>query len=130
MRYEIIYSVQITKTYDSISGDALYYKMSLDSFDTLISLEIVAVCNPRFHYSTFYFSSTTPDQAMLPQYKMLYEREIAPNPQYGLDSLSCIAKIDGKTDTTYVTRYTELLIEPDGNFFDVIQQIVQPVTRK
>ncbi len=123
---ESIYSIRLARTSDSVSKDLLYYTISLNSYDSLVKMELVAVCNPKFEYKDFEFLQT-PTSKSLPFYSILYEFVTSPKPQFGLDLLSCTAKIDGKQDTVYVIMYEELLVQPEPAFFDIIQTIVKPV---
>lgn len=123
---ESIYLPQIARTYDSVSNDLLYYTISLNSYDSLVKMELVAVCNPKFKYKDFEFSQT-PSTKSLDQYNILYDFRTKTEEQFGLESLSGIAEIDGKQDIVYVRQYEELLVQPEPAFFDIIQTIVKPV---
>ncbi len=125
---ESVYSVQLTRTNDSVSGDVLYYKISLDRYNALSKIEFVAVCNAKFDYTPFEFESK-PQTKALESYKIKYHFITAKDEQFGLDNLLATAEIDGKTDTVYVTKYEELLDKPDPAFFGVIESIVQPVNK-
>lgn len=123
---ESSFSIQMTRTYDNVSNDVLYYTVSLKSYDSLVKMELVAVCNPKFEYKDFDFSRTPTSQS-LPLYDILYVFETSPKPQFGLDLLSCTAEIDGEQDIVYVRQYEELLVQPEPAFFDIIQTIVKPM---
>ena len=123
---ESAYSVRLTRTSDSVSNDLLYYTIFLNSYDSLVKMELVAVCNPKFEYKDFEFLQA-PTSKSLPLYNVLYEFETRPDPQFDLEWLSCTAEIDGKQDIVYVRKYEELLVQPDPAFFDIIQTIVKPV---
>lgn len=126
---ESVFSVQTRKTIDKITGDVLYYIINLDSYDTVYQIEIVIVCNPRYHYSQFEFP-ITPITAEIENFKLLYHSiESEPDPQFGLTYLSCLAEITGKTDTIYFTKYQEMLLTPDGTFLQMVQELVQPATK-
>ena len=118
------YLPQITRTYDSVSNDPLYYTVSLNSYDSLVKMQLISVCNPKFEYKNFEFLQT-PTSKSLPLYNILYEFET--RPKFGLDLLSCTAEIDGEQDIVYVKQYEELLVQPKPAFFDIIQTIVKPV---
>ena len=123
---ESVYSIRLARTSDSVSKDLLYYTVSLNSYDSLVKMELVAVCNPKFEYKDLEFLQT-PNSKSLPLYNVLYEFATSPRPQFGLDLLSCTAEIDGKQDIVYVRKYEELLVQPEPAFFDIIQTIVKPV---
>lgn len=126
---ESLYSIQTRKTVDKITGDVLCYTVNLDSYDTVYQIEIVIVCNPRYHYSQFEFP-ITPITAEIENFKLLYHSiESEPDPQFGLTYLSCLAEITGKTDTIYFTKYQEMLLTPDGTFLQMVQELVQPATK-
>ena len=123
---ESVYSIRLSRISDSVSNDLLYYTISLNSYDSLVTMELVAVCNPKFEYKGFEFLQT-PSSRSLPLYNILYQFETSPKPQFGLDLLSCTAEIDGNRDIVYVKQYEELLVQPEPAFFDIIQTIVKPV---
>lgn len=123
---ESFFSAQITRTSDNVSNDVLYYTVFLNSYDSLITMELVAVCNPKFEYTNFEFSKT-PIEKSLTSYNILYDFGTKPDPQFGLDSLFGKAEIDGENDIVYVRNYKELLVQPEPVFFDLIQTIVKPV---
>lgn len=123
---ESSFSVQMTRTYDSVSNDALFYKVLLKSYNSIVTMELIAVCNSKFEYKAFEFLQT-PTSKSLPFYNVLYEFETRPDPQFDLEWLSCTAEVDGKQDIVYVKQYEELLVQPEPAFFDIIQTIVKPV---
>lgn len=123
---ESMYSIRLMRTSDSVSNDVLYYTVFLNSYDSLIKMELVAVCNAKFEYKDFSFQKT-PIEKSLTSYNVLYDFKTQPDPQFGLDSLSGKAEIDGKSDIVYVIMYKELLVQPEPIFFDLIQTIVKPV---
>lgn len=126
---ENVFSAQISRMNDSISGDVLYYKVSLNSYDAFIKMDLVVVCNSRYSYTDFSFA-TTPEEKFLDSYNVVYSFQTRPDLQFGLEQLTGNAEIDGKNDTLYVITYTELLVDANPAFFDIIQKIVQPVTNK
>lgn len=123
---ESVYSVRLARTSDSVSKDLLYYTISLNSYDSVVKMELVAVCNPKFEYKDFSFQNA-PIQKSLALYDVLYDFETQPKQQFDLNILTGKATIDGKQDTVYVRKYEELLVQPEPAFFDIIQTIVKPV---
>lgn len=121
-------SPQITRTFDSISGDALYYTVVLNSYDSFTSMVLVIICNIDFQYSAFEFEAK-PDIKELLSYPIKYHFNLQQDEQFALSALTATAEIDGKQDTIYVTKYLELLFESDPSFFNNIQQIVQLSTK-
>ena len=122
---ESVYSIRLARISDRVSNDLLYYTISLNSYDSLVTMDIVAVCNPNFEYKDFEYSKA-PTLKALPLYDVLYDFQTKPDPQFGLDLLSCTAEIDGNRDIVYVRKYQELLVQPEPAFFDIIQTIVKP----
>ena len=122
---ESVYSIRLARISDRVSNDLLYYTISLNSYDSLVTMDIVAVCNPNFEYKDFEYSKA-PTLKALPLYDVLYDFQTKPDPQFGLDLLSCTAEIDGNRDIVYVKQYEELLVQPEPAFFDIIQTIVKP----
>ncbi|MDE5896387.1 MAG: hypothetical protein K2H43_01075 [Clostridia bacterium] len=121
-----VYSVDIIKATDSVSGDILYYTTDISSADSFVQMQIVTVCNPNYKLKTFSFNNTT-TTAKLPNYSVIYETSTVPDTQFGLDFLQAKAKIQKGKEFVYVTSYSELLLEPEseGTFLETLQSIVK-----
>ena len=123
---ESVYSIRLSRISDSVSNDLLYYTISLNSYDSLVTMDLVAVCNPKFEYKDFSFQNA-PVQKSLAFYNVLYDFETQSKPQFDLNVLTGKVQIEGESDIVYVKKYEELLVQPETTFFDVIQTIVKPV---
>lgn len=120
-------SPQVTRTFDRVSGDGLYYTVVLNSYDSFTSLMFVVVCNADFEYTAFEFEAT-PESRELSSYAIKYLFYMKQDEQFGLTALTATAEINGQQDVVYITKYSELLFEAEPAFFDSIQQIVRPAT--
>lgn len=119
---ENVCRIFIKRTYDSVSGEPLYYQLVVNRHDNSLYGEFYITCNKDYHYKNFIFSST-PVTETLPQYAITYQSESSMNTQYGVEKISCKAEIKGKIDCIYITQYDELL--HDGHtFLDSVQTFI------
>ena len=116
------YQISITRTYDSVSNEPLYYQLSVNRFDDSLNGEFYITCNANYQYTNF-TSSTATVHETLPQYSITYQLNSTLNPQYGLEKISCMAKIEGKIDCIYITRYNELILD-NHTFLDSVQTFI------
>lgn len=119
-----LYSYFVKKASDKVSGDVLFYSISIKSIDTFTQLEIVTVCNENYQYKDFSFSDTT-NSVVLDNYSVTYETSVSVDPEYGVDLLNGLAEIHKGDEYIYVTKYSELLLSPEGSFLEILQSIVK-----
>ncbi len=114
--------IAITRTYDSVSGEALYYQLTINRSDNSLYGEFYITCNEHYEYPNFTFS-LTPIFETLTHYAITYQLESTIHPQYGFETITCKAEIKGTIDCVYITQYDELIL--DGHtFLDSVQAIV------
>ena len=123
---ENLYRLSITRTCDSVSGQALFYKFSVNDYDDILYADFYITCNKNYHNSEFSFSQT-PLVAELPQYTLNYQLDSTIDPQYGLETISCRAEIKGEIDCIYITKYSELILDPTHTFLDSVQTFIHAV---
>ena len=114
--------INVARTYDSISGKAMYYKLAINRYDDTLHYNLVVTCNAHYQYSDFTFSKATIHET-LPQYSITYQIDSTVNPQFGFETISCKAEIKGKTDSIYITKYEELILD-DHTFLDSVQTFI------
>ncbi len=113
---------EIYRTYDGVSGKALYYQLSVNRYDNSLHGEFFITCNANYQYTNFTFS-LSPIFETLPQYSITYQLDSTVDPQYGFETISCMAEIKGETDIIYITQYDELIL--DGHtFLDSVQSFI------
>lgn len=122
------YQTYITRTYDSVSHDALFYRLNINSNDNFLHAELYISCNADYQKSDFSFSMT-PIVADLPQYTITYQSESDVDAQYGIATIACMAEIQGETDHIYITRYSELILDPNHTFLDSVQKFIQAIQK-
>ena len=120
---ESLYSLTVRKTFDKISGDTLFYTANLTAFDNTVVLEIVTVCNPNYQYKNFSYNNDTQNQA-LANYTVTYSFITTTDEEFGFETLHATASIQKGKEMVYVTKYSELLLTPDGTFLETLQSIV------
>ncbi len=116
------YQISITRTYDSVSNEPLYYQLSVNCFDDSLNGEFYITCNANYQYTNFTFPKP-PVFEKLPEYSIAYQLDSTLNPQFGLEKISCMAKIKGKTDVIYITRYEEFILD-NHTFLDSVQTFI------
>lgn len=119
-----IYSSKILKTVDTISGDTLYYIVGINSLDTLINFEIVIVCNKNYQYKDFNKTNEFINLA-LPNYAISYLTTLTQDPDFGINKLSGMAEINLDNEYVYITKYSEFMLDAEGSFLKIIQQIIK-----
>ena len=121
---ETAYQVSLTRTYDSVSNEVLYYKLYINSYDFLLSFDLHITCNKNYHTSDFAFSKPIFVED-LPEYTITYQQDTSIDPQFDpVEAISCMAEIKGEIDRIYITNYKEVLLDPDHTFFDSIQGFI------
>lgn len=119
-----VYSYSVTKAWDSISGDVLYYYVTINNPDAFVQMEIVTVCNPHYTYKDLK-TPHNPTIVQLPNYKVSYETSTTMHAEFGLEILHATAEIHKGKESIYITNYSELLLSPDDSFLEILQSIVQ-----
>ena len=123
---EELYQLSIARNFDSVSGQALFYKLIVNDYNDFLQAEFYVTCNENYHLSDFSFSQA-PLVAELPQYTVSYQLDSSIHPQYGLETISCMAEIKGEIDCIYITKYSELILDPTHTFFDSVQTFIHAV---
>lgn len=103
-----VYTYDIKKKYDRVSGDVLFYTTVIDNRDLFLHMEIITVCNPNYHYKDFSLSDGAVSAA-LDHYTVEYLPSKTTDPEFGFEKYSAKAKIQKGKEFVYVTRYSELL---------------------
>lgn len=119
-----LYTYTVTKYYDSVSGDVLYYNVIVNDFDLIYNMSLAIVCNPNYNFKEFDFGGETSDTT-LTSYTVTYSTETTVNSEFGLEALLAKAQIKKGQEIVYVTDYRELLLSPEGTFLETLQSIVK-----
>lgn len=119
-----VYSCDVTKVRDQISGDTLYFILSIRSANTLKSMEMVIVTNEYYHYNTL-IDTNDFISAENSSYSFIYQIDKSIDEEFGLTTLTAKAELHKNKEFIYVLNYTELLFGPDGTFIETIQDIVK-----
>jgi len=112
--------VNVKKTYDSVSGQDLYYTMLVSEFTETVdyAIETRIIVNEKYEFEDFVLddSFATQDRG---HYSVYYKQEVTEDPQTGIKSVRGKAKIDGLKYEIYVTSYKESTLG-SGMFLNVI----------
>ena len=111
----------IEKTYDSLSGDELYYTLRIDenSMEAYYSTELMIVVNENYHYDGFNFHDEIIEETYS-DFSIQYTQQKTFD--VGLNLIQCRAEIKSKKYEIYVLNYEEYSVE-DGMFLTVINTI-------
>ena len=110
----------VIKSYDSPSGDVLYFSIILQK-DKFLAITISIVCNPRYHYrrDIYYSLPLHPTEAP----PLRYSLRIQPSNGYYL--LSGMGMIEGKQEKVYITDFLEISDRPtEEPFFETVHKII------
>lgn len=116
-----LYSVKIKKTVDSITNDVIYYKASVNKSDNLINFKFTAVCNPNYTYP--YFDITNFTHIDLSDLSVYYKKDIIIDEETSLKQASCLAQIQKGSEFIYITEYNEYMMDEEGSFLQIIQEM-------
>lgn len=116
--------VDVAKTFDSLSGDDIYYVLTIDedSSEAIYSMQMMIVVNDDYDYSDFNIEKdfVAKDYA---DYSIIYKQKIKTDSNAGLNMIEAKAKIDNPKYEMYVLKYEEYSLD-DGNFLTVINNLL------
>lgn len=112
--------VFVKKTYDTVSGHDLYYKMLVSEFTETVdyAIETRIIVNEKYEFEDFVLDDSFATQDC-GHYSVYYKQEFTEDPQTGIKSVRGKAKIDGLKYEIYVTVYDEFTLG-SGMFLNVI----------
>lgn len=110
----------ISKAYDSVSEDPLYFVLTLTDFSGII-VSISIVCNPNYHYADFIRPLRLSRE--INGYTLSYDLQISPEGEgYGINGLG---KIKGTRETVFIT-FTQISEREDNEtFFSFIENTIR-----
>ena len=116
-------TVDIIKYFDLVSGDELYYELTIDESSMLYSMRLVIVVNDKYDYNELkideeYATATYSD------YSIIYKQQIAVDPDIGLSVIEGSAKVDNAKYEIYILSYKEYSLE-NGMFLTVINNMLE-----
>lgn len=116
--------VGIMKIFDSVSGDELYYELTIDenSEQAIYSMKLVIVVNDNYDYSGFEIDEEYTTEAYS-GYSIIYKQQIRIDPDTGLNMIEGSAKIDNTKYEIYVLNYEEYSFD-NGMFLTVINNMI------
>ncbi len=118
-----LYSVDVEKTSDSLSNDVLCYEVSVNSLDTLVKLNFVAVCNINYVYDNIKLTDNY-IATELHDYSVLYKQEPDVDTKLGLPLLEGSAELKKGSEVIYITMYSEYILDDgNGSFLETIEKM-------
>lgn len=110
----------ISKAYDSVSGDTLYFELELRE-SMKIYMEMVIVCNPNYHFT--FLTQPLLLSREINNYTLSYDFQTTQSD--ALFRINSYGKIKGTRETVYIT-YTQISEREDNEtFFAFIQNTIR-----
>ena len=116
-------TVKIQKTYDSVSGDDLFYTLIIneESDRVLFYTEARIVVNKNYEFDEFNITDEFVTETYS-NYSVSYKPIITEDSNTGLNLVQCNGKIESKNYDIYIMSYEEYSIE-NGTFLTVIDSL-------
>ena len=118
-------SVGVVKFYDSVSGDDLYFVLTIDesSMEAMYSMRFLIVVNDNYEYDKFNMEGEAITETY-PDYSITYTQRITPDPDFGLNLIESNAQIENAKYEMYVVKYQEYSLE-NGTLLTVINNMLE-----
>ena len=115
-------SISISKTYDSVSGDDLYYTVAIsNSEDLFYNLQTRIVINEKYKPDDFIIEESF-ETVTYPDYSIIYKQDVLSDSDLGVNHVYCKAQIENSKYDIYVMNYEEYSFE-NGSFLTVIADL-------
>ncbi len=116
--------VDVAKTSDSLSGDEVYYMLTVDenSAEVIYSMRLLIVVNDNYDYDSFTMELNF-ETKEYPDYSIAYMQQILADPDTGLNTIEGKAKINNAKYEMYVLKYQEYSFD-NGNFLTIINHLL------
>ena len=124
LRFTEDQSVNVMKFYDSLSGDELYYVLTIDvsSMEAVYSMRFLIVVNDRYHYDKLQLDGDI-KTATYTDYTVTYTHRVNGNSDFGVNLVECSAEIVSAKYMMYVLMYQEYSLG-NGMFLTVIDEML------
>ena len=115
-------TVDIAKITDSVSGDELYYALTIDdnSSTAFYSMQIMIVVNKNYHYKSFKIEDDFVKETYS-DFSIIYRQQVTNDS--GVNLIQSRAQIDNANYDVYVLEYTEYSLG-DGMFLTIINNML------
>ncbi len=115
-------TVDIAKISDSVSGDELYYALTIDenSSTAFYSMQIMIVVNKNYHYKGFKIEDDFVKETYS-DFSIIYRQQVTNDS--GVNLIQSRAQIDNANYDVYVLEYTEYSLG-DGMFLTIINNML------
>ena len=115
-------TVDIAKISDSVSGDELYYALTIDenSSTAFYSMRVMIVVNNKYHYDKFKIEDDFVKETYS-DFSIIYRQQVTNDS--GVNLIQSRAQIDNANYDVYVLEYTEYSLG-DGMFLTIINNML------
>lgn len=117
------YSVDISKVYDSVSNDTLYYKLAVTN-ELSLQIQLDIVVNKNYIHSDMGYWTETSD-VTISDYKLSYLQTVTPMPIGGMpfNLVRCMGEMQIGKQWIYIINYEEMSLT-EGTFIETLQSII------
>ena len=117
--------VSTVKFFDSLSGDDLYYVLTIaeNSTEAIYNMEFMIIVNENYDYENFNLEGEVLTETYA-DYTIVYQQKIIRDPDIGLNTITGSAKIESAKYEMYVLQYEEYSFG-DGTFLTVINNMLK-----
>lgn len=118
------YSADVQKVYDSVSGDTIYYKLTLNDGQRL-SVQFEIVVNKNYTHSEMLYGWELFESAVSGN-RLIYTQNITSSSVAGIavNTVVCTGEIKIGNQWVYIIGYQEISLG-EGTFVDFMQSIIQ-----
>lgn len=118
------YSFKVIRTYDSVSGDTLFYRLDIISQDISLKTQIEIVVNENFIHDDMHYSEETVEGS-ISGYTINYTQSLSSTSVSGitLNIVDCMGEMQIGTQWIYIQDYRELSFA-EGTFVETLQSII------
>lgn len=120
------YIVEINRTYDSLSGDTLYYTLFITNAtpDFTLSAKYEIVVNENYTHTDINYRREI-IETEISGYSIKYTQDITSENVFGMtvNTVECIGEIQVGTEWIYITKYQETSLT-EGTFLETLQSMI------
>lgn len=115
------YSVDISKVYDSVSNDTLFYKLIVTN-DLSLNIQLDIVVNKNYIHSDMGYGAATSD-IIISGYTLAYVQTITPLAGTPFNTVNCMGEMQIGNQWIYIMNYEEMSLT-EGTFIETLQSMI------
>lgn len=117
------YSVDVFRTYDSVSGDIIYYRVII-SDENGLNIRLHIVVNKNYAHPEMDYSAET-SSITISDYTLVYLQTVTPTTVAGtpFNTVNCMGEMQVGKQWIYILSYKEMSLT-EGTFIETLQSII------